>query len=1410
MGIRFTKDSFQYSGFTAKVSSLFARMFQFSGIRKPYPNGLMLGFFVISFLLQVSAFGQFTYEQLTNAQGLSQGYVSSILQDGDGFLWVGTKDGLNRYDGYNFKVFTHDACDSNSISSNEITNLYEDSKGRLWVSTVDNGINVYDKLRNRFRRIQHDPSRVGGLSGNSITSAIVELPDGRMLVPSLPKGLNLVELPADFFEHDSPAAVENIATPLAGRVQHLFKDRHQRIWLIGDEKLYEYNYKNRSIIGRNQGGGYRENASNADGTFSPNDLPFGWYEGIDRFPVLLQELTNGNATTMYLDDNARLWVGITNLNKLLVFDIKNWKKGDQPLKVQDCLIFSDNAVTPTIMMKDRSGALWMGTNGYGLRKYTFESEKFNHTAKGLSIRKILVGPQNDLYVKDWADCKRTTTSGAPLAMESPILIKDAYDQFIAKNGDIWTTSIFANPQGARIKVIERKNPITKVYQSYTIDFDIMFATLGPWLEDHRGHIWIGGINGKFLILNPTTGQFRQYTIATDPANPMLPNSVMTTFYEDSDHTVWMGAQGGFVKILLHGPARDQLTVTWMRSIPNDKTALNSNQVSCFLDDPFDKNFLWICTKGGGLNRMNKTTGKFVHITTNEGLCNNVVYGILTDAVGNIWGSTNRGIFCMLLHSNKSYEPWEFRHFTQAAGLQSDEFNTGAYAKLPNGNLAFGGVNGLNIFNPKEILIDRFDPNIYITNLLIQNKVVLPNDRSGILQQSIEYTTSITLEPDQEVLTLEFSALDFRAPDQNKYRYQMVGIDQNWIESGSRRNVTYSHLPAGTYTFKVQGSNSLGNWGDKITELKVIILPPWWATWWAYCAYVLLLGVAIRAYLKHRLDQTKMEARLAFEQNEAKRIKELDTVKTQLYTNITHEFRTPLTVILGMAQQAKNDPKSQLENALDMIIRNGKNLLNLVNEMLDLSKIEAGKMQLNLIDGDVVQFLRYIVESFHSMAESQGKQMHYLASLDAMYTRYDAEKLRQIVANLLSNALKFTSEKGNIYVTIASSDLKTAENCQWLVIKIKDTGQGIPEDQLLHIFDRFYQVDASQTRKAEGTGIGLALTKELVQLMGGTIEVKSPPVGAKKGTEFTVTLPMNLLQDESQYAEIEHPQLQQPMPTRMGLHHPDLASPSSEINTSQNQLILLVEDNADVVAYTASCLPDYRLAVGNDGQEGFDIACEIIPDLIITDVMMPFVDGFEMSRRLRNDQRTSHIPIIMLTAKADMASKLEGLEHGVDAYLEKPFHKEELLLRIKKLLERRTELQQYYSQNLNAPPTNSVTPGTDITPSADQAEHAFVQKIRRLVEENLSDLDYNVDQLSKDLYMSHSQLHRKLDALIGIAPSRYIRTLRMNKAKELLLDQKHSITKIAFDCGYTTPSYFTRVFKQEFGITPQEWRSKEND
>jgi signal transduction histidine kinase/DNA-binding response OmpR family regulator/ligand-binding sensor domain-containing protein len=1359
-----------------------------------YKNLINLRLLFAVFLWSVSQIGvaqkPTAYETVGSAEGLSQGMVLDILQDKEGFLWVATRDGLNRYDGYRFKIFTNDPNDSKTLSSNSIVKLFEDSKGRIWVGTENDGLNVYDKNTGAFFRINYSVDNPNGLASN-IIKLIEEMPNGNILVATENGVLHIITLAENFLNPKVVPKITKIHLPNKDKIYGIGNDSKANTW-IGSMNggVYKFDGLNNSFTPIANGQLLNNGYLTSDSSILINTNLY-LYNGITVTPLFdTVKIPMGN---IIFKPIKALWD--KHHREVFNYDISTWmpnKTINWGLKLQ----LTKRINYPFIF--DKAGLIWSGTVGYGLKKFNIANEKFNAQVNNFSIFSIIPKGNETTFLGDvgytWKQInKDKTVTNAFANLPS---IKQLDNFLITKAGDYW----FKSDNQGYFKNNNKTNQLTPYANINNYNGR---GSKQPIMEDTKNQIWFPGMGGDFMLFNTITENITTININTNTAKPIDKEAICTALLEDKDGAYWIGTMNGFAKVILPNTQNSELQVKWYYNESNTNS-LNYNHVCCFLIDPTDPNYLWIGTKGGGLNRFEKSTGNFLHLTIKDGLPDNVVYGLLADEAKNIWGSTNKGLFSMLANKDKNNN-WQFRNFTKADGLQDNEFNTNAYAYMPNGQLGFGGVNGLNIFDPKVILANTFIPNVFITNILINNKPIVPNDETGVLTQAIEFTKTITLNYLQDILTLEFAALDFTKAMQNKYRYKLEGADKEWVDAGSNRSATYLHLKAGKYTFKVQGSNSQGVWSDKIAELKIIVRPPWWKTWLAYLFYLLAVGFGIRAYFKFKVNKVKLQNQLNYQQEESQRIKELDEVKTKLYTNITHEFRTPLTVILGMAQQIKNNTTEHLDNGLNMIIRNGQSLLNLVNEMLDLSKLESGKMDLQLQDGDVINFLKYIVESFQSLAESQKKQLHFLTDLDTLYTHYDAEKIRQIVANLLSNAIKFTPEKGNVYISVSEITATPKSETLTLILKIKDTGIGIPESQLENIFDRFYQLDNSATRNAEGTGIGLSLTRELTKLMNGKIEVNSPPKGASIGSEFIVSIPFTKM--EAAEGKITAPLIKHTLITA------NEALPiidTADVN-QQSPLILLVEDNADVVAYTASCLPHYKLAVGKDGREGFDIAKDIIPDLIITDVMMPFVDGFEMCHKLRQNEFTSHIPIIMLTAKADIESRLEGLEKGADVYLEKPF-KEELLIRIKKLLELRKKLQEYYSKKIGFTNIDITENSTEIVvevwPEIETAiENEFVKKLRTIIESNFNNYEFNVEQLCKQIFMSHSQLHRKLDALTGQSPNKFIRLVKLQHAKKLLQNEKLSISSIALDCGYNDAGYFTRVFKQAFGVTPQEWRGK---
>ncbi len=1345
------------------------------------------------------------------------GIVGGMTQDKNGYMWIATSGGLYRYDGYRFRLYANDPANPNSIASSRLETVYADRKGMIWIATWAEGLDCLDPATGVFTHFRQSANVPGSLSNDTVRS-ILEDREGSLWLGTT-SGLDRYDPKTKTFQNyrynpNDPGSLS------CNRVRNIYEDREGTLWIAtgsvwvnegggGDEGglnrldretgkfiRYKHDAKNpRSLLNNKVQALYEDSRGTfwvgtagdglhtldrRTGNFSRHPYDPAHPENPSR-PPLKGTSSYDHVTSITEDGIGNIWIG-TLENGISRY---NPKTGQTTFfgKKDSAIGFTDDSGWR--FYNSRDGILWIGTWQGGLFRIDPFHKDISHITVGSNVGAFLEEPDSHYWIGSGEGLiRRNTKTGA-----SETFVHDPVNTTTLTNNSI--RSLF---------------------------------------RDKEGTVWVGTSNG-FNRFNPGNNTFTRYVNrAGDPTSIGI--GEIYSIEEAGGDSLWVGTDNGLDRMSKRTGA-----CTHFRNNPKDSNSLTRNDIGPMVQD--EAGNLWVGTfPGGGLNYMPRNSGAFKHFF--KGIS---ILSLCRDASGSIWvGTDGAGVYhgnaggddftkisapgsglgtapVLSIQEDNQKNIWlrtetdiyrlnpqtgQTTIFGSHYGVNTGNLNYNAGYKGRTGEIYFGDVNGYYVFLPGDFFTNAMPPKVVLTDLRIGGKSVVPG-KGHPIDKVIEQATEINLQDNQNAFVIDFAAIHYGSPEHNRHLYKLENYDPDWREAGAEKSASYYNVPPGKYHFKVRAASGEGVWAEK--SIAIVIYPPWWLTWWAYTIYILVAAIAIRAYFKFYVNRAKLKAQLSFEKLEAKRIKELDAVKTQLYTNITHEFRTPLTIILGMAQQVLAKPAEHFATNMNMIIRNGKSLLKLVNEMLDLSKLETGKMHLQFVNGDVINFLRYVTESFQSLAESQQKGLHFLTDIEAMFVVYDAEKLQQIVANLLSNALKFTPEKGNIYITIGKNDLPGNETHLALIIKVKDTGFGIPDDQLQNIFDRFYQLDNSHTRVAEGTGIGLSLTRELIKLMQGDISVKSPPAGANKGSEFTVTLPLLKASPLQEPVTYPLPIDEVYSPTDKSTQGNSL--PAQQNLTSEKPLLLLVEDNADVVAYTASCLPDYRLAVGKDGREGFDIAKEIIPDLIITDVMMPFVDGFELVSRLRGDELTSHIPIIMLTAKADMESKMEGLQKGVDAYLEKPFHKEELLLRIKKLLELRISLQNHYLRKAGVMPTTvtvdlSLSDGTAIN----KVEDAFVTKVRESIEHNLTGAGFTIEQLCKTVFMSHSQLHRKLEALTGCSPNKFIRIIRLKQAKILLKNLDNSISSVAFDCGYNDPAYFTRVFKQEFGLTPQEWRVKE--
>ncbi|MBV6422133.1 MAG: Sensor histidine kinase RcsC [Ignavibacteriaceae bacterium] len=744
------------------------------------------------------------------------------------------------------------------------------------------------------------------------------------------------------------------------------------------------------------------------------------------------------------------------------------------------------------------------------------------------------------------------------------------------------------------------------------------------------------------------------------------------------------------------------------------------------------------------------------------------------------------------------------------------------------SLLFSKTQSLIRFNPDSLRNNEFIAPIVITDF-------------RLFEKSHSFGKEIQLPYNENYISFEFAALSFINPEKNQYSYKMEGVDKDWINSGSRRYASYPNLDPGEYVFRVKGSNNEGVWNEEGTSLAIIISPPWWKTWWAYSSYALIFAFTLYGIRRYEMNRLKMKDKIKLDEAVLKEKEETDKMKSSFFANISHEFRTPLTLILGPAEKIYSNTSDNHIKDADIIRRNSRRLLQLINQLLDLSKLEAGKLKLEASKGNIVSFVKGVALSFESLAESKDISLKINSEKDFIEMYFDKEKMMKILTNILSNAFKFTPEEGNIIVSVKECHAEPALPSGRLVsasyskleipkqvrddnvveIKIRDTGIGIPHEEIPKLFDRFYQVDSSHTREYEGTGIGLALTKELVELHNGRISVES-----EKGsyTEFTLQFPLgkNNLKDEEIIEErmAESGVILSPdkvgtknLPgevlnknQRINSSHQNVGQASSvssrapqndnEVNEDKT-IILVVEDNYDMRQYIRESLNgNYLIEEAVNGEQGVRKAEKIIPDLIISDMMMPKMDGNELVRILKNDEKTSHIPIILLTAKAGQENKLEGLETGADDYLTKPFDIKELQVRIKNLITIRQKLQDKFSKigsrtsEINEKKLSSI-------------DEKFMFRVGEVIEKHISEEEFDIEEFCKEVAMSRSHLHKKLKALTGKSASLYVRSVKMVKAKKMIEDQSGNISEIAYSLGFSSPAYFTRCFKEEFGYPPSE-------
>ena len=1394
--------------YIVKLPVVYIHLSSFSVHKAAAPKWLACITFI--FLLSIHAQAQYTnlkFENLSTTEGLSSSTCVDIFQDRDGFLWFGTIDGLNKYDGYDFTVYRSDINDPFSISSNRINSITEDNQGRLWIGT-GNGLNAFDKNSERFFRMNADAGNPHSISHDVVYDVLFDELKNILWIAT--KGgvnklmMDKVDLthPQNLvFQHYTHSR-QDAATIDSNEVTGILRDRDNRIWLV--------------TPGRNLN--YYDAATDK---FIRIPVSISNPDELDHIPKQI-----------LIDNEGDFWIG-NNLAKMIVwrrkenifqlmslgkttipiFDIYQDKRGaiwvatdghglyfvDKKKGVTDHLVhnpsnpFSISNNQPSRILEDNNGIVWLATYNTGVNKIALSKSDFGHfyhqegNSNSLShkiAQSIIQDQRGIIWIgtdggglnrfdeknNAFRHFRHIPGNAKSLSSDKIINICEAHD------GILWICTW----EGGLCRFDPHTNIFTAYKHEVNNPFSIGQNSVWCAVEDKQHRIWSGTQSAGLNVYDPVSEKFRQYTSIPGDTTTLV-NTFIISLFIDSKDRLFIGTSTGLCMTdlkTMQDPLPDKLKFRRFKG-----GSLYGNRINSITEDRHGN--IWVGSDLG-LNKLSESLSLQKTYTTKEGLPNNLITGICEDNLGNLWLTSKSGL------SKLDPATHVFKNFNTHDGLQGMEFQSKSIDKAKDGRILIGGINGFNIFDPAKILADSTKPKVLITGFKIHNRTIRAYDTLNnrvILQQSIAKTNELTLRYNESYIAFDFLALDYDNPEKNKYAYRMAGLDEEWNHVGNKRSATYSNLAPGDYTFEVMVSDDEVWDNASKVALAIHVLPPPWKTWWAYTLYILIVAIAVILGMRYYTRRVREEKE-----------HELDQMKLLFFINVSHEFRTPLTLILNPIEKILSSPANaeEVQSSARIIQRSARRLLNLVNQLLDFRKMDLGKAPLETVQADIVQFSKDIFLLFNDLAAMRAIDFHFESSVDTLPVWFDPDKLEKIITNLLSNALKFTQEGGTVMLQVEVTG--TSKRNEYVELRVKDTGIGLKEDQLKHVFERFFHVDNSRT----GTGIGLHFTKSLVELHHGEILVESE---FGKGSIFTVRLPLHDKRNRSEQKDIQHNALANYIYDNNAIRSTEYelaitGGTGSEDDTLQpgaehKPVLLIVEDNKELRWHLKNELREqYKIREAVNGADGLEKVLKYYPDIIISDIMMPEMDGFELCRKVKSEIETCHIPVILLTARSLEEDRIEGYHTGADEYLPKPFNIYVLKARLKNLLESRQRLKDKFMARGGMVPAREVTTNT--------LDEIFLDKVTKIILENISNPDFALEDLLKSVGISRSHFFRKISSLTGQNPSNFIRTVRLKYAAELLVQQQHSIKEISFMAGFNSSAYFSKTFRELFGKTPQQY------
>ncbi|MEO6232157.1 MAG: two-component regulator propeller domain-containing protein [Ferruginibacter sp.] len=1343
---------------------------------------------------------QINFTSLTTEEGLSSNTVNAILKDSYGVVWFGTEDGLDKFDGSRFSIYRHKPGDSTSLLANEILSLHEDVKGNLWIGTSGGSLSLYDRKKDCFI---HFPSfrTPNSIRNNVIRSVRTDIV-GHVWVAHF-NGVDILD-PKTSEISQLPKVSGNPADIIKHPGVCLFEDSRRQMWIGTTHSLYKYNPKttilsefvhsdenpaslsgfNINAITEDKMGNIWIGTNNGLSKLSPGSNGFTNFRHSEKNPgTLISDQINSLAM-----DGEKLWIG-----SMEGLDVMNIRTGDiEKFSLDQRNLHSLTARSVKSIFIDKQGVYWIGTVGGGVDKYDKNLNLFNYVKSNVFDMQGL----NASIVTSFAEAENgkvfVGTYGKGLSLFDPESKLFKHYTILSKRQNVGDRISLLSLQMTRKKqllvgtfgdglfvVDPVSGKYSKLAPGDSVE-NLNSSQIYSLTQLRNGNILVGTNGDGVKVLNEDLEVIKRYTPFPKTVNDVtLPmNGYIRDLKEDKNGNIWIATHGGGLAMLEPGSGKFTIYTTFNSGLPNDK-------VQSILED--SRGLIWVGTFGGGLAMYDSNTKQFSVFSEKDGLQNSTIYKVVEDQAGLIWVSTNKGISSIEVNTKN------INNYNYHNGIQHNNFFHGAGIRLSGGEIYFGGLDGFNYFNPAYLIKNNNIPPVLITDLRISNQSVTPS-ANGPIKENISIAKEINLDYKQN-FALEFVGLSYTTPEQNRYAYKLEGFDKDWNNVGTTTSASYTNLDPGDYVFKIRASNNDGVWNNTGTSIRVHVHPPFWRTIYAYIFYVLLAMGSI-LYLRHRgIQKLKRKFTLDQERRETERKHELDRVKIKFLTNLSHEFRTPISLILGPVDSLITQEKNAHSfNQLDIIKRNARRLLNLVNQLLDFRKMEVQELKFNASEGELVTFIKEVSDSFKDLAERKNIAFNFSSQIDQLYAPFDHDKLERILFNVLSNAFKFTGAGGKINLDLKNSENDSDPSKTWVLIRVSDNGIGIPEDKKEKIFDLFFQNDTDPSILNQGTGIGLSITKEFVKMHGGTITVESQK---EQGASFKILLPFTPVEhSDNSLIKLAENNVEEPLSPM--LHEPES---NQDALTIQHEMpcILLVEDNDDFRFYLKDNLRlKYKVLEAPNGKIGWQKALAHHPQLIVSDISMPEMDGIELCRKIKSDKRTSHIPILLLTALTGEEDQLKGLNTGANDYITKPFNVELLNAKIKNLLVLNSTLKNTYSKQIKGIFPEIKTESTD---------EKLLQTIMVYLEENLSNSQLSVEELSRHVGMSRSSLYSKLLELTGETPVEYIRTVKLTKAVELLEKSDMNIAQIAYTVGFSTPNYFAKSFKGKFNVPPSEYINK---